>query len=241
LIFNSDEFVFNAPRPITRARRVLIKPDISSDKGYPYTTSPELLSIIIEGIRRVSDANILILGGTADGSPVGDAYKALGYDFPRVIMVDVKDCVWVEVDNPLEKPLAIPTFLIPNIVLSSDYLISTSPLKVEGNNGMLTIANLLSLLSVDRYGNDWEKLRELDIQRVLADLYFTMPFDMGIIEGDKRLDIRSGKKDNIKPCGKIFQGGLYFIDHEASETLKIATPYLDLVDEALIELEGDDG
>jgi uncharacterized protein (DUF362 family) len=240
LIFNSDEFVFNAPRPIARARRVLIKPDISSNKGYPYTTSPKLLSTIIDGIRRVSDANILILGGTADGSPVGDAYKALSYEFPRVIMVDVNDCVWVEVDNPLEKPLAIPTFLIPNIVLSSDYLITTCPLKVENGHGKLSIANLLSLLSVDRYGKNWENLKEFDMQRVLADLYFTMPFDMGIIEASDRLDIYNGSKDVVSKYGKVYQGEPYFIDREISTALNIDTTYLDLVDEAEAELDGEE-
>ena len=240
MIFNSDEFVFNAPRPITRARRVLIKPDISSNKGYPYTTSPKLLNTIIDGIRRVSDADILIIGGTADGSPVNAVYKALGYDFPRVIMVDVKDCVWVEVDNPLEKPLAIPTFLIPSIVLSSDYLITTCPLKVENGDGQLTIANLLPLLSVERYGKNWKNLNEFDMQRVLADLYFTMPFDMGIIEGNNRLNIRNGAKDSISYFGKIYQGEPYYIDREMSTALDIKTTYLDLVDEAEAELEGEE-
>jgi uncharacterized protein (DUF362 family) len=240
LIFNSDEFVFNAPRPITRARRVLIKPDISTSREYPYTTSPKLLSTIIDGVRRVSDADIMIIGGTPDGSPVADVYKALGYDFPRVIMVDVKDCVWVEVDNPLEKPLAIPTFLIPNIVLSSDYLITTCPLKVENGRGMLSIANLLPLLSVERYGKHWQNLNEFDMQSVLADLYFTMPFDMGIIEGESRLDIRSGAKDMVSSFGKVYQGEPYYIDREMSTALNIETTYLDLVDEAEAELEGEE-
>ncbi len=240
MIFNSDEFVFNAPRPITRARRVLIKPDISSSKSYPYTTSPKLLNAIIEGIRKVSDANIMIIGGTPDGSPVSEVYKSLGYDFPRVIMVDVKECVWVEVDNPLEKPLAVPTFLFPNIVLSSDYLITTSPLKTEDGHGKLTIANLLSLLSVERYGKNWKNLNEFDMQRVLADLYFTMPFDMGIIEGTSRLDIRNGAKDTVDSFGMIYQGEPYYIDREMSTALNIKTTYLDLVDEAEAELEGEE-
>jgi len=240
LIFNSEEFVFGAPRPVTRARRVLIKPDTSSDKPYPYTTSPKLLNTIIEGIRRVSDADIMIIGGTADGTPASSVYKALGYDFPRVIMLDVKDCVWVEVDNPLEKPLTIPTFLIPNVVLSSDYLITTSPLKSINGRGKLTIANLLPLLSVERYGKNWHSLMEFDIERVLADLYFTMPFDMGIIEGTRKLDIRSDGNDASVSCGKIYQGEPYYIDREVSTAMKIETAYLDFVDEAEAELEGEE-
>ncbi len=239
MIFNSDEFVFNAPRPITRARRVLIKPEISLGRPYPYTTSPKLLAAIIDGIRRVSDADILILGGTPDGSPVRPIYRELGYDFPRVIMLDVKDSVWVEVDNPLEKPLAVPTFLIPNVVLSSDYLITTALLRVENGSGCLCIPSLLPLLSIDRYGQNWQALRELDIQKVMADLYFTMPFDMGILDGSQQL-IRSDGTDEIKPHGKIYQGEPYYIDREVSDTLKINVEYLDFVDEAEAELEGEE-
>ena len=69
-----------------------------------------MLSAIIDGIRQVSDADILILEGTPGGEPIYPIYEALGYNFPRVLMLDVKDCIWVEVDNPLPKPLVVPTF-----------------------------------------------------------------------------------------------------------------------------------
>lgn len=239
MIFNSDEFVFKAPRPVTRARRVLIAPDISSGKPYPYSTSPKLLATIIDGIRRSSDADVLIIGSTADGSPVRPLYKALEYDFPRVIMLDARDSVWVEVDNPLEKPLAIPTFLIPNVVLSSDYLITTSPLKVVGGKGRFSVANLISLLSVERYGENWQCLHELGIENILADLYFTMPFDMGIVEGTEKIEINDDGISVVHPLGKIYQGEPYYIDGEVSGILGIEAPYLDLIDEAEAELSGD--
>ena len=133
MIFDAAKFVFQAPPAISRARRVLIKPDASYPVPYPVTTSRNILSVIIKGIRQVSDADILLLDGTPDGSPIYPIYQALGYDFPRVLMLDVKDCIWVEVDNPLPKPLEVPTFWMPNVILSSDYLISLSPLKVLGS------------------------------------------------------------------------------------------------------------
>ncbi len=237
MIFNSEEFTFKAPKPITRARRVLIAPNIDSDnRPYPYSTSPKLLSTIIEGIRRAGDADVLIIGGTGDGRPVHPVYKALGYDFPRVIMLDVKDSNWVEVDNPLEKPLAIPTFLMPNVVLSSDYLITTCPLKTEKGEGVLSVANLLSLLSIERYGINWQGLHELGIENVLADLYFTMPFDMGLIDGTQILETNSDNKHSIKQHGKIYQGEPYYIDGEVSGTVGFETGYLNLIDEAEAEL-----
>jgi hypothetical protein len=152
-------------------------------------------------------------------------------------MLDVKDCIWVEVDNPLPKPLAIPTFWMPNVILSSDYLISLSPLKVAGGRGYLSIMNLLSLLPRSKYGNtnqnDWETLYSLGIDRVIADLYFTLPFDLGIIEGRQKFtsDV-DPTRGRVEDCGKVFIGEPYEVDCEASQMLQIDAEYLDLIGEA---------
>ena len=116
MILKDTDFVFEPPPVVSRARRVLIKPAAGYPEPYPQTTSREMLLKIIEGIRRVSDADILLLEGTATGEPVKPFYQALHYDFPRILTLDVRDCVWVEVDNPLAKPLAVPTFWIPNVI-----------------------------------------------------------------------------------------------------------------------------
>lgn len=188
---------------------------------------------IIEGIRKVSDADIIILEGTAEGEPVAPIYKTLGYDFPRVLMLDVKDCVWVEVDNPLPKPLSVPTFWIPNVILSSDYLISVTPLKISNGLACLSIMNLLSLLPVRKYSEaqgGWRDLFELGMDRVIADLYFTLPFDLGIIEARQKLtcieDETEGTVDNL---GATFVGDPFQVDREVTETLGIKAGYLDLI------------
>jgi len=248
---------------VSRARRVLIKPSASYSLPYPVTTSREILSVIIEGIRRVSEADILLLEGLPGGAAVKPVYHDLGYDFPRVIMLDVKDCVWVEVDNPLPKPLAVPTFWIPNVILSSDYLITVAPLRVvqvpnvilssdylitvaplrvvqEG--GRLSLANLLSLLPSTKYGgrewDGWPDLYGLGIDRVLADLYFTLPFDLGIIEARQKFvsgdDPTRGEAEDF---GKIFVGEPYEVDVEASELLGLRTEYLDLIKLAKVVFE----
>jgi hypothetical protein len=239
---NSANFTFKAPPAIARARRVLIKPHAGYPAPYPVTTSRHMLSVVIEGIRRVSDADIIILDGTPDGSPIYPVYQALGYDFPRILMLDVKDCIWVEVDNPLTKPLVMPTFWVPNVILSSDYLISLAPLKVIEGRGHLGIMNLLSLLPVSKYcdetGHGWGMLDALGIDQVLADLYFTLPFDMGIIEARQKFtagdDPVQGK---IEELGKVFHGEPYEVDCEIVRTLGIPAGYLDLIDEAGAELE----
>jgi uncharacterized protein (DUF362 family) len=242
LIFEASKFVFKAPSVISRARRVLIKPNALYPTPYPVTTSSNILSAIIEGIRQVSDADILLLEGTPKGGPVYPIYQALGYSFPRVSTLDVKDCICVEVDNPLSKPLAMPIFWIPNVILSSDYLITTTPLKTSKGRGNLSIMNLLSLLPSSKYDDatpdGWSTIHTLGINKVITDLYFTLPFDLGIVEARQKF---IGEDDpthgEIEEYGKIFIGEPYEVDREVSETMGLKTGYLDLIKSAKGELE----
>ena len=242
MIFNAAEFVFEPPPVISRARRVLIKPSSAYPVPYPVTTSRNMLSVIIEGIRRVSDADILLLAGTPKGEPIFPVYQALGYDFPRVLTLDVEDCVWVEVDNPLPKPLIVPTFWVPNVILSCDYLITVAPLKVIKGRSSLSIMNLLSVLPSSKYGKGaprgWRSLYGLGIDKVIADLYFTLPFDLGIIEANQKFTAQGDPtKGDVEEFGKVFVGEPYEIDSEASRELGLKSGYLDLIKEARVGLE----
>lgn len=242
MIFEASDFVFQPAPAISRARRILIKPSAAYPVPYPATTSPDILSLIIESIRQVSDADILLLEGTPEGEPVYPIYQALGYNFPRVLMLDVKDCTCVEVDNPLAKPFAVPTFWVPNVILSSDYLISVAPPKILNSRASLSIMNLLSLLPSSKYHgnnlNGWGALYDLGIDKVLADLYFTLPFDLGIIEAKQKFTGFDGASPGkIEEYGKVFIGEPYRIDCEASDTLGLKTEYLELIDVAKVEFE----
>ncbi len=240
--YKASEFVFKPPSVISRARRVLIKPAAAYPIPYPISSSRELLSSIIRGIRQVSEADILILESTPGGGPVYPVYQQLVYDFPRVLMLDVRDCIWVEVDNPLPKPLAVPTFWVPNVILSSDYLISVTPLKVIQGRANLSIMNLLSLLPTSKYSGDktegWGALSALGMDKVLADLYFTLPFDLGIIEGKQLFtsndDPTQGKTEKKD---QIYVGEPYETDMEATTVLGAKAEYLDLIREAKVGFE----
>jgi len=242
LIFEASEFVFKAPPVLSRARRVLIKPSACYSAPYPVTTSRDMLSVIIDGIRQVTDADILLLEGTPGGSPIYPIYQALGYNFPRVLSLDVKDCIWVEVDNPLPKPLAVPTFWVPNVILSSDYLITMAPLKALNGIGSLSLMNLLTVLPSDKYSGEapegWGSLYNLGIDKVIADLYFTLSFDLGIIEARQKFtSLGDPIQGEIEEYGKVFIGEPYQVDCEASEALGLKTGYLDLIKAAKIAFE----
>ena len=242
MIVDSSVFVFRAPVAVARARRILIKPCASYHAAYPVTTSREFLSVIIRGIRQVSDADIVILESAADSGSVYPIYQALGYDFPRVLLLDVNDSILVEVDNPLPKPLAVPTFWVPNVILSSDYSITVAPLKVFKERSHLSIMNMLTLLPTSKYSDGtpggWGALYSLGIERVVADLYFTSPFDLGIIEARQKFISSDGPvHGRVEECGKIFVGEPYQVDYEAAATLGLKTDYLDLIREARATVE----
>ena len=242
MIFEASKFIFRPPSAISRARRILIKPSANYPVPYPVTTSRDTLSVLIEGIRQVSDADILILEGTPGGEPIYPIYQALDYNFPRVLMLDVKDCIWVEVDNPLPKPLAVPTFWVPNVILSSDYLITVAPLKVFNGRGSLSIMNLLTTLPSSKYNGEtpdgWGTLYGLGIDQVVTDLYFTLPFDLGIIEArQKFIGQDDPTQGEVEEYGKIFIGEPYEVDCEASEILGLKTRYLDLIRIAKVDFE----
>jgi uncharacterized protein (DUF362 family) len=242
LIFETSDFVFKVPSVVARARRVLIKPTASYPLPYPVTTSADMLAAIISSIRRVSDADILLLEGTPGGVPTRPIYQALGYNFPRVLTLDVKDCIFVEVDNPLPKPFAVPTFWVPNVILSSDYLITVAPLKTYNGSGSFTITNLLSLLPSSKYhGNTpggWESLYSLGIDKVLADLYFTLPFDLGIVEAKQKFAVKEDPDEGqVEEYDKIFIGEPYDVDRETADALGLKIPYLELIKSAKVELQ----
>lgn len=243
MIIEASKFVFTPPSLVSRARRVLIKPNAAYPLPYPISTSRETLNMIIESIKQVSDADIIILEGTSTGESIYPIYRALGYDFPRVLMLDVRDCIWVEVENPLSHPFAVATFWVPNVVLSSDYLISVAPFKVFGRSVSLSIKNLFSLLPVSKYKGaepgEWSALYELGIDKVIADLYFTLPFDSGIIDARQKFistdDLLQGR---VEEYGRIFIGEPYEIDREAAKASGIELGYLDLIEAGKAELEG---
>lgn len=177
-----------------------------------------------------------------EGGAVHPIYQALGYNFPRVLMLDVKDCILVEVDNPLPKPFVMPTFWVPNVILSSDYLISVSPLKTVDSMGVLSIMNLLTLLPSSKYHGDaaggWEALYNLGIDKVLADLYFTLPFDLGIIEVRQRVTSEDdSSREEFEESDRMFTGEPYEVDREVSRTLELKAGYLDLIKTVKAELE----
>jgi len=244
MIVRDSDFVFKAPPQLSWARRVLIKPCAGYTLPYPVTTSARMLDKVIKGIREISNADILIADGTPTGESIYPIYKSLGYDFHHVLMLDVRDSIFIEVENPLTQFYAVESFWVPNIVLRSDFLISVSPFKVRGDSGRFSVGNLLSLLPVSKYQGDeqggWRTLYELGIEKVLADLYYTLPFDLGVIEASQKLhypDDDDPSQGDVEDYGRVLLGEPHEIDLEASQIAGVETEHLRLISEGRVQLE----
>ncbi|MBI2906107.1 MAG: DUF362 domain-containing protein [Chloroflexi bacterium] len=238
MIYEADEFVFEPPPEVARARRVLVKPCARYPFAYPVSTSRETLATVVAGIRRVSDADILFLESAAPGYTARQVYQALNYDFPRVMRWDVEESFTVEVENPLAKPFTMSTFRVPNIILYCDYLISVAPLRITPAGASLTVPNLLGLIPRTRRGQGESlEINDLfchpDIEGVMADLYFTLPFDLGIVDARKKFvcgnDPTQGREED---CGLIFVGEPYDVDREACRFMGVDAGYLRLIQAA---------
>ena len=242
MIVKDSDFVFTPPPQLSWARRVLIKPCAGYPLPYPVTTSPKLLNTIIKGIRKVSSADILIADGTPSGESIYPIYQALGYNFHHVLMLDIRDSIFIEVQNPLTQFYAAESFWVPNVVLRSDFLISVTPFKVCGHSGRFSVANLLSLLPVSKYqrgkSGGWGALYELGIEKVLADLYFTLPFDLGIIEARQKFFYTANpRKGEVEDYGKIMAGEPHEIDIAASQIAGVNSEHLILINDSRLQLE----
>jgi hypothetical protein len=200
------------------------------------------LNTIIRGIRKVSNADIIIADGTPSGESIYPMYQALGYNFHHVLMLDIRDSIFIEVQNPLTEFYAVESFWVPNVVLRSDFLISVTPFKASPSSGHFSIANLLSLLPVSKYrkgrSGGWGSLYELGIEKVLADLYFTLPFDLGIIEARQKFFYTDdATKGEVEDYGRILIGEPHEIDLKASQIAGIGCEHLTLIEQGRVQLE----
>jgi hypothetical protein len=104
------------------------------------------------------------------------------------------------------------------------------------------VPNLLSLLPISKYKGDasagWWTLYEFGIDKVIADLYFTLPFDLGVVDARQKFvgadNLAQGK---VEEYGKIFAGEPYEVDQEAAQASGVEVSYLTLIEAGKAELE----
>jgi hypothetical protein len=108
---------------------------------------------------------------------------------------------------------------------------------MTGNRAGFALENLLGLLPPNKYKSSTaigqEFLQLLGLANVIADLYFTLPFDLGIVDASAKFfsegDSLSGR---VEEYGKIFLGEPLEVDRFASQTAGVETGYVRLIETA---------
>lgn len=142
-------------------KRVVVKPNLVNTSPPPVTTPVELVAAIVEYIKTVSRAEIVIAEGC--GIPAFDTdrpYRKLGYlDLAAsngIALVDLNHAEVVELTD--RRCIIFPRFMMPRIVMES-FLISVPVLKKHSLAKVtLTMKNMLGCAPpTDCGGVDWKK------------------------------------------------------------------------------------
>jgi len=133
----------------------------------------------------------------------------------------------------------MPTFWLPNVVHSCDCLLTIAPFRSFNDRWGGCIENLLSLLPVEKYRAEeltgGNILLDLGIEKVLTDLYFTLPFDIGIVELKSRADLTEEEKIH-EMRNRVIVGEPHEVDNEAARILGINVEHLRTIKMTRVDL-----
>jgi uncharacterized protein (DUF362 family) len=193
-------------------KRVVIKPNLVNTSSPPITTPVELVAAIVEYVKAVSDAEIVVAEGC--GAPIYSTnrpYRKLGYiDMAKsngVSLVDLNNAELTELIDP--RCHVFPQFMMPRIVMES-FLISVPVLKKHSLATVtLTMKNMLGCAPPDHYGGFvWKKSRfHKNMHRSIFEMNLYRAPDLTIIDGSVGLArFHLGGPRCSPPVGKLIGG-----------------------------------
>jgi len=206
----------------------LIKPNLTSDLPHPITTSPECCKIIIEYIRKYSEAKIIIAEGCGDAKCETDqVFANLGYTvLAKKLGVDLVDLNYepVKMLQNIDCPV-FPKMYLPEIAFNH-YIISVPALKAHSLAGITgSLKNMMGFAPPKYYSGRygiWKKAvfhgkmqqSIIDLNKYIAPDLSVMDCSIGMAEfhlGGDRCD---------PPLNKIIAGyNPWNVDREAAGLL----------------------
>jgi uncharacterized protein (DUF362 family) len=141
--------------------RILIKPNLVDDIPFPVTTPAECTGVIIDYIRSVSRAEIIIAEGSGGEKPTTEVFRKLGY----VWLSEEKQVRLVDLNEEPVTRLEIPgckifrEYYIPEIAMEY-FIISVPVLKAHSFSKVtLSLKNMMGFAPPSHYqvGGSWKK------------------------------------------------------------------------------------
>lgn len=248
----SETFRYDPPRAAHGARRVVVKPNLGYPVGPPVTVSLAVLREVVAGVRRVApDAEIIVLEGVCTKTSfaavmekLGVAALIAGFDDPNIMLRDADQEPCRAYPNTAREPQRFTEMFAPDLLAEADCRISIGCLKrTELKNRPLisaSIKNLYGLFPRERYRarspHARGQLHVPDVQKVIADAYFTLgvAFDGAVVDATHKFISRDWQPDvgHAVPVGRvIFGDDLVAVDRRACEVAdEPVSDYLALIE-----------
>ncbi len=199
---------------LQKQKQVLIKPNLVTDAPHPITTGTDLCRAVIEYVRSVSAAEIIVAEGTGDaGLTTGEVYARLGYDELarecQLELIDLNQAPLRRLEN--KSCRFFPEIYLPEIIFSH-FIISLPVLKVHSLSGITgTMKNMIGVVPPDHYGGRsglWKKARLHEkIHEAVLELNRYRCSDLTVLDARIGLaDYHLGGRRCHPPVGKILAG-----------------------------------
>ena len=141
--------------------KILIKPNLVDDIPFPVTTPVECVEAIIDYVRSVSDAGIIVAEGSGGPKSTTEVFSELGYsrlaEEKQVRLVDLNGEPLVRSENPSCK--IFREYYIPKIAMEY-FIISVPVLKAHSFSEVtLSLKNMMGFAPPSHYqvGGFWKK------------------------------------------------------------------------------------
>jgi uncharacterized protein (DUF362 family) len=173
---------------LSSVERVVIKPNLVNTSRPPVTTPVELVAAIVDYVRNVSSARIVVAEGC--GSPLYDTYRPyrkLGYvelaDSRGIGLVDLNNAELLKLGD--SRCRLYPQFMMPRVVMES-FLISVPVLKRHSLAKVtLTMKNMMGCAPPEHYGGlVWKKSKfHKKLHRSIFEMNLYRTPDLTILDG----------------------------------------------------------
>ena len=204
--------LLNVGPHLSSVERVVIKPNLVNTSRPPVTTPVELVATIVDYVRNVSSARIVVAEGC--GSPLYDTYRPyrkLGYlelaDAKGIGLVDLNDAELLKLSD--SRCRLYPQFMMPRVVMES-FLISVPVLKRHSLAKVtLTMKNMMGCAPPSHYGGlVWKKSKfHKNMHRSIFEINLYRTPDLTILDGSVGLASYHLGGPKCKPPVKKLVGG----------------------------------
>ena len=151
----------NAAPALANQSKILIKPNLVDDIPFPVTTPVKCIEAIIDYVRSVNDAEVIVAEGSGGYKSTGEVFAALGYtrlaEEKQVRLVDLNEEPLTRSEIPGNK--IFREYFIPQIAMEC-FIISVPVLKAHSFSTVtLSLKNMMGFAPPSYYqvGGFWKK------------------------------------------------------------------------------------